>query len=264
MKRQITRISSPACAPRLLPGGLTRKYFLLAILLPALLWYGAIHSRSYLIQPRCLATSTAGPPPCMKEELPLVDQFLVGHESGLADGYSFFTQNLSGALAVVIPTSWNVALFLTGRLSPVGGLLVTLGTDLGLVLQTVAWNGVFTELSHTLSQRPRPFVYSDPMTRGIDPAHYTSFYSGHTSFAAATQVVTLLILLARGAPYWLIILQGILCEVLIFSTAYFRMLAGRHFYTDVMCGAIGGTLAAVLVIAFYQRISAQKNGSSLA
>jgi membrane-associated phospholipid phosphatase len=56
-----------------------------------------------------------------------------------------------------------------------------------------------------------------------------------------------LILLFRGAPTLILLLAGALGQGLIFSTAYFRILAGRHFLTDVICGAIAGTSVALVV-----------------
>ena len=125
--------------------------------------------------------------------------------------------------------------------------LAASGIDLVLFTQTAGINGMLTEIAHDFARRPRPFVYGDPNGRGRDPQNYTSFYSGHTSFASAAAAFLILTLLARGAPVWLLVLVGAGAELLVASTALFRMLAGRHFLSDVVCGALAGSAVALCV-----------------
>lgn len=218
------------------------KFDLLITLVALLLWVAATYSRSWVIQPKC----GSAPQTCSKESVLPFDRLSLGMENSSADEYSYFTQNFSGVLAVSVPTLWNLSQFALGRLTP-SSAIATLGIDLLIILQTTSWNGLFTEISHLLAQRPRPFVYMDPATRGIDPAHYTSFYSGHTSFTAAVNFILFLILWARGAPLVLLVFYAATLEGLVFSTAYFRILAGRHFLTDVIFGAFAGSLVACVV-----------------
>jgi membrane-associated phospholipid phosphatase len=208
-------------------------------LIPALLWLGATYSRSWVIHPKC----TESPTSCSKESVLKVDQFSLGIEDGKADEFSYFTQNLSGVVALAVPASWSLSQLALGRVSGAVAL-ATIGIDFFTVAQVASWNGLFTELSHLISQRPRPFVYSDPQSRGIDTAHYTSFYSGHTSFAAVATSTAFLILFKRRAPWYVLAAFFAIAETLVFSTAYFRILAGRHFFSDVMTGAIAGALVA--------------------
>ncbi len=211
------------------------------ILIPSLLWLGATLTRPMFITPRCSTT----PELCTKDSVLPMDQFSMSMEDPLADEYSYRTQNFSGLWAFAVPAAWTTARFLTGGI--VGGIALTLlNENLITLLQVISWNGLFTELSHLASQRPRPFVFSDPTYRGIDPAHYTSFYSGHTSFVAATTTAVFLILLNQDAPFLILCLTFASSEALILSTAYFRIFAGRHFLTDVICGAIAGSLIAYL------------------
>ena len=178
-------------------------------------------------------------------------------EDSQADEYSYMTQNLSGTLALTVPAIWNTTAFFLGRLSGVGALVAT-GADIVLVLQTAAWNGFLTESSHLISQRPRPFVYADPVNRGKDPAHYTSFYSGHTSFTAAATLITLLILLYRNAHWSFLVFSAMSFESLTLATGFFRVLAGRHFLTDVTCGAIAGCSVAFAVWYFTRQSSVEE------
>jgi membrane-associated phospholipid phosphatase len=219
-----------------------RSHFLWT-LVPALLWLAATYARPVVISPRC----SIHPELCTQESVLSIDRFSLGMENSLADEYSYNTQNFSGILALAVPATWTVFQWISGSMSPASAFML-LGTDLFTVLRVASWNGLGTELSHLLSQRPRPFVYSDPAFRGTDPAHYTAFYSGHTSFAAAMTLGTFFILLFRRAHWAMLLLSFSASEALILSTAYFRILAGRHFLTDVISGAIAGSLISYWVV----------------
>ncbi len=221
---------------------------LLFWIIPSLLWWGATAARSSWIHPSCLTT----PQTCTKESVLKVDQLSLGMEDWKADEYSYWTQNFAGTLAGAVPMTWHSALFLLRRCNSVTAVSSAF-MDLLILGQTIAWNGLLTETSHLISQRPRPFVYQAPLERGIDPAHYTSFYSGHTSFTAATTFAIFLILLYRGAPQLILCLSAITFETLVLSTAYFRILAGRHFLTDVICGAIAGSLTAWMILQLHRQ-----------
>ena len=221
------------------------------IVLPALLWWGtATYGRQYLIKFRCTPETTQ----CFKESLYPIDRLALGLEDWKADTYSYWTQNSSGVLAFTAPLVLGGALLVSGAALP-GAALGAAASEWIIIGQTVTWNGAFTEISHLITQRPRPFVYKDPLVLGTDPAHFTSFYSGHTSFTAAAMVAVLFMLLHRGAPLALCLFWALLSQTLIFSTAYFRILAGRHFLTDVLAGAFAGVLVACLV-AYYNRFRA--------
>lgn len=220
-----------------LPSSLRREILLL--LLPALIWLAGIYGRPYFLGSAC----SQAPEACSHASVPKVDQLSLGMENETADLYSYWGQNISGALAMTIPHLWTGISFATGALTPTAALSTVLIDSL-LVLQAASWNGMFTETSHYLSRRPRPFVYSDPAVRGIDPSHYTSFYSGHTSFAAAANMAVFFILLFRGAPWYLLLLSITTSEALIFGTGFFRILAGRHFLSDVLVGGLAGILTA--------------------
>ncbi|NDD93043.1 phosphatase PAP2 family protein, partial [bacterium] len=75
--------------------------------------------------------------------------------------------------------------------------------------------------------------------------HYTSFYSGHTSFAAlASTCAVISALNARPALRWSVLSLGVL---LTSFTGAFRVIAGRHFITDVVFGALAGAAIALAV-----------------
>lgn len=222
-------------------GLLLRRSDIAWTLIPLLLWWAGIHSRGVLIQPHC----SDHPQQCIPANLLPMDRPAVGLEVPGADALSFTTQGLSGVVAISVPALWNASLAVAGRVSPLTALAAT-GTDLILLLQATSWNGLLTETAHLLSHRPRPFVYSDPV-RARDFSNYTSFYSGHTSFAAVSTVFLVLTLAARGAPFWLLGLSSAGSYALVSLTGFYRILAGRHFPTDVLIAAIMGTLVAIMV-----------------
>ena len=228
------------------PPRLRRKDFFLT-LAPALLWGVALFSRPYVLSPHC----AEHPDTCLTSSVNRIDQPGLGLENSNADGFSYWTQNFSGVLALTAPAIWSGSLAVLGTVTPAIALEQA-GIDLVLVLQTAAWNGLATETAHLLTERPRPFVYSRP-TEAQNPSNYTSFYSGHTSFAAASNTALLIILFARQAPTFLLLLTGALGQVLILSTAFFRVLAGRHFISDVLAGAIAGSCIALLVAYFHRK-----------
>jgi membrane-associated phospholipid phosphatase len=174
-----------------------------------------------------------------------IDQPGLGIENSPADGYSYFTQNFSGVLAVSVPLIYQMTRTTLGAATPASALALA-GTDLVLFLETWGINGALTEGTRLIAQRPRPYVYSHP-EQGMDPQNYVSFYSGHTSFTASASICLLLILIGRGAPAALLLLFAASSQCLIISTAVFRMLSGRHFLTDVLVGAVMGGAVAIAV-----------------
>jgi len=216
-------------------------------LIPAVLWLAAIYSRGAIIRPHC----AEHPEHCTTASLLAMDRPAVGLEAGQADGLSFTTQGLSGVLALSIPPLWHLGTVVLGTATPWGGLIAA-GVDLVLFAQTACWNGFLTESSHLVSQRARPFVYTDPV-RANDFSNYTSFYSGHTSFAATSTTYLTLTLAARGAPAWVLITAAAGSYALISLTGLYRVLAGRHFPTDVLAGALAGILVAFVVALAHRR-----------
>lgn len=225
------------------------KSDIVMILLPALLWGASFLSRKEIIHPRCAETPELCSPATVFFG---PDRLSIGRESAKADGLSFTTQNSAGILAFGIPITWSTALLALGQVTP-GGWAIAIATDTVILAQASLWNGFLTECVRLVVQRPRPFVYTNPQRFGADPAHYTSFISGHTSFAAAAGLTLVLTLLGRGAPLTLVASSGVLATMLIFLTGLFRVLAGRHFMTDVLAGALGGALIAFFIAWIHRR-----------
>lgn len=214
----------------------------LALSIAVGLWSGLIVLRPALIHPVC----GENPTECSAQTVPAIDRWSIGLEDLVADSWSFKTQFLSGAQALVVPAAWNLATAVAASASPVA-FFAAVGTDTVLLLQTIAWNGAAMEATRLLTQRPRPFVYKAPGALGGVPAHYTSFYSGHTSATAAMAMHLVLTLIARGAPRRWWIPSAAIGGLLALSTGALRILGGRHFLTDVLAGLLAGSAVALAV-----------------
>lgn len=215
-------------------------------LIPLALWITLIYARPFFIHPRCSTDSTnpaASLQSCTPEKVLPIDQPALQLNNSQADAFSYATQNLSGFLSMAVPIVWNASLVVSGT-GNLPWFFAQLGTDLCLLLQASALNGALGESVRLLSQRPRPFIYANLAREGANPSHYISFYSGHTSFAALAMTLLVLLLFSRKAPAWLLFIFIAGGQSLILMTAVFRVLAGRHFITDVVVGALAGSTIA--------------------
>lgn len=105
-------------------------------------------------------------------------------------------------------------------------------------------NGVIKNLV----ARPRPFqVLGDPSMLIIPPPAEFSFPSGHTMHGFAAAVMILLHNRKAG-------IAAVLAAVVI---AFSRMYLFVHFPTDILGGAVIGTLAALMIYALAKKLSPQ-------
>lgn len=156
---------------------------------------------------------------------------------------------------------WSDGLLALTLVSPVllelpRGLRRDTGQRLLMYSEAVSASLLLNNLAKYLVQRPRPYNYHpDPRVQGYadasgDDAHL-SFYSGHASsaFAAAVAGSYLFSLGPAGedakAVVWLI--QTTLAT----ATAGLRVRAGKHFYSDVVIGAVAGSGMGLLVPALH-------------
>jgi membrane-associated phospholipid phosphatase len=190
-------------------------------------WAGMALLRRHLTVPQCTLRL------CSEAELWPFDAWVIHQAKGWADAASFQTQYAAAVLALLLITlpHWKSAT----------RSLAGWSANLLLLLQLTGWNGAMTDLSRLIVQRPRPFVYLSPETLGLDTGHYTSFLSGHTTFS--TGILVAAYLLVRSQPK-LRVLGWVALATLPAATALFRVLAGRHFVSDVVVSACAGALAA--------------------
>jgi membrane-associated phospholipid phosphatase len=98
-------------------------------------------------------------------------------------------------------------------------------------------------------QRPVPRVYSGAAAAS-DPGNYRSFYSGHTSLAFTALSTASVTLNRRYGLTWQ---PWVATAIVGASVAMERVLAGYHFYSDVVVGAVAGTLTGIGVARFHLR-----------
>jgi membrane-associated phospholipid phosphatase len=176
---------------------------------------------SHLITPTC---------PCSSSSVNAIDRGVIGNASNTADTIS----NVTVGLAVLAPpvADW-LAL----------GASRTLLDDVVVFTESLTVNaGINTVVKYSV-QRPIPRAYSDPGD-AAKVSSYRSFYSGHTSLAFAALSTASVTLDARYGLTW----QPWVASVLIgASVGAERVLAGYHFYTDVVVGALAGTAVGTVV-----------------
>lgn len=123
-------------------------------------------------------------------------------------------------------------------------------TDLVVLGEVLAVNFLVTNVVKQAVMRPRPLVYDpavDGSTRlGADAA--LSFFSGHssTTFAMATAYSILFMKRHPDHPGWYVPMF-VVTEGLAAATAVLRTQAGKHFYTDVLAGAVVGASIGALI-----------------
>jgi membrane-associated phospholipid phosphatase len=207
-----------------------KRYQVVGVL--CVLWVGLISGRPLFLELHC----QKNPMYCNKARLPSIDQACFGSFSSQADQLSYWTQN--GSLICVLGfIGWFSFVKRQKRLGIVYGMTL---------LKAVSVNGIINEITHIVIQRPRPQVYLDPTVYGDRIAHYTSFYSGHTSFTGICMMFLVVSFYqqfkSRFVLYLLIFIGGFWTAL----TGALRVQAGKHFFTDVLVGALMG-----LVIAWF-------------
>lgn len=212
-------------------------------LVPWILGFTSLWIAFYLLRPWTYTPWCAViPTPCLPERVNSLDQIAFAHQSIFLDFLSNIEQNAIVVFMLVLP--WIILKKAKSK---------ALLASLFLILGTTA-NGALLELVHTLSQRPRPLVFRNPLGDGSNIHQYNSFYSGHTSFTAMATFCTFL-WIGRFAPEQkkLKITALIAYFGLTATIGALRVLSGRHYPTDVLIGWIAGTLIGYAVFTFFIR-----------
>lgn len=200
-----------------------------------------------LAQKKIVDAPTCGP--CDRATINPFDRPLAGRHDAVADGVSWGTAALVLALPIAIDA---------GDVARAGRGWARFGHDLGIYAEAIALDGALNEIVKLAVRRPRPFVYDATLPAATRAASdgYVSFYSEHSSvtFAAATAYTTIFALRHRDRP-GLTALVGSALFSLAATTAALRVVAGKHFYSDVIVGsAVGiGIGAAVPLLHYYVR-----------
>jgi hypothetical protein len=155
-------------------------------------------------------------------------------------------------------TSWSdVGLYGIEALAA-SGILVHEGlrrglNDLVVIAEATLLSSAASGLSTAMTGRPRPYMYGTeaPLSVRQNGNGGLSYFSGHTStsFGAVTSTFMTLRRLHPDARWpWLVMAGGGAVAGLVGAT---RVLAGDHFPTDVLAGAVVGTAIGVLVPAVH-------------
>lgn len=123
------------------------------------------------------------------------------------------------------------------------------GKDTLILIETAAVNCIVFNLAKFTVKRPRPYAFNqqlDLSERGDDNASL-SFFSGHTSLAFSMATAYSYLYMKRHPDSSLVVPVWLGSHALAASTAYLRVHAGKHFWTDVMVGAAVGSAIGFLV-----------------
>lgn len=170
-----------------------------------------------------------------QDDINFLDKWVAGNYDQDASKYSD---------AIFYPAFLTPAVFLFDKNAKGEG-----GAIAGMYLESLATTaGLFT-LSAGLTNRARPYVYSDEqkMSTKLKSTATRSFYSGHTAAAATATFFTAKIYndLHPGASELPYVWAG--AAIAPAAVGYFRLQAGQHFLTDVILGYALGAGVGILV-----------------
>jgi membrane-associated phospholipid phosphatase len=182
--------------------------------------------------------------PCDRVDLPAIDRVALDRSSSrIALG-----SHVLVAAMLVAPVALDVI-----DVRRAGGDWRVAGEDLVIMGEAVLVDGALDEVVKLAVQRPRPRVYTNLPGELAKPDNYLSFYSGHTStaFAAGMSYATTFALRHPDSPWRWVIYGG--AAVAGSAVGSLRVLAGRHFTTDVLAGALAGTVVGLAVPRLHRR-----------
>ncbi len=119
------------------------------------------------------------------------------------------------------------------------------GTLVLMLLETVSMNEALTGLTKAAVQRARPYTYNENLSGELrtEDDNAFSFFSGHTSHAAALSFFTARVISAYTDRQWVRMAAWSGAVLLPATTGYLRYRAGKHFPTDIVVGyAVGATV----------------------
>jgi membrane-associated phospholipid phosphatase len=176
------------------------------------------------IPTRLIHESCAAPGSCPASSVNGFDRFAVDLHSRAAD----VTSDVTAGLALVVPVIADGL-----RLGPGQAFR----EDLTVLAETVAVNAALVTGVKYAVQRPLPVTYARRDGLPEQAQGYRSFYSGHTSTVVSALTAASWTLHFRDGPQaWPWLVTGLVGA----SVATERVLAGRHFPTDVLVGAAAG------------------------
>ena len=165
-----------------------------------------------------------------------IDRGVIGNRSDLAGGAS----DVLLAAHLALPHAASLLDAMINR--PSDGLTGAF-VDSAVLLETISVTFLLTDVVKYSVRRPRPYMY-DPSASEAERGEVNStlsFFSGHTapSFSMATAYSYLFTLRHPDSPWVAPVWIG--THALATTTALMRVLAGRHYWSDVAVGAVVGS-----------------------
>jgi membrane-associated phospholipid phosphatase len=144
---------------------------------------------------------------------------------------------LGGGIAVLLGDGWFV-----------GGL-----QDFVVVAESILWANGLAAMGNLAVRRPRPLLYSEaaPLDARENPAAALSFISGHSAQVAAVTTSVFSTTFRRDpdrALPWVVLGVGTASTAMV---GVGRVLAGRHFPSDVLIGTALGASTGFLLPAIH-------------
>lgn len=131
-----------------------------------------------------------------------------------------------------------------------------------VVIESVSIAGLGTQIAKLLAARRRPFATYQTGEYQANTDDHLSFWSGHTAITVASVTSLAMVARLRGQGTWPWFLGSGLALSL--GTGYLRMAADKHWFTDVLAGALWGALVGVAVPSLQLRSRSNDGTSAVA
>lgn len=186
---------------------------------------------------------------CESSELNSIDESVLGNNS--TEWRLVSDLGMYGAVALPL-----VATLLDVGLSGSANFAQDAARDILVITEAVAVTTFATHLLKYAVQRPRPAMYQSGSSRSFE--QNVSFPSGHTSAAAAGFTAYAMTFALRHADSGWRYVVGLGAGLATAAVAYGRVAGGRHFYSDVLAGALlGAGCGAVIPLMHRKETEAQ-------
>lgn len=183
---------------------------------------------SQIIQIKC---------PCDPNGVWSFERGVIGNANGLAERVSDVTLGAAGLAPLIV--DWADV-----------GPSREWAEDMIIYVEVLSVNSALVTLANDTVQRPLPKSYAGDPKWVNSPGGYRSFYSFHTSTTfAALSALAMTQTLRHPDRWWLWFVTGAVGA----SVGYERVAAGRHFPTDVVMGALAGTLVGITIPWLHRR-----------
>lgn len=170
--------------------------------------------------------------PCHKDDVNAIDRRTIGNASSAAATLS----DVTAIAAIAAPVGFELATL---------GLSRAFVEDMVVFGQTVLVSNGLVSVIKLAVQRPRPETYATTDRAQLESTNaYVSFYSGHTTNTfAALSAASMILHLRYDTGVW----PWVVTAMVGGSVAIERVLAGKHFPTDVAVGAVAGVGEGILI-----------------